>query len=59
MSLFFDIGTLSEARQMDNDKRINIIFFMMTFFSFYDDNILTILILEITKYISHIIAHKL
>ena len=57
MSLFFDKGALSEARQMDNDKRTNIIFFMMIYFRLFNDNLLTIL-LEITKYISHTIAQK-
>ena len=58
MSLFFDIGALSEARQMDKDKRTNIIFFMMIYFRLFNDNLLT-LFLEITKYISHTIAQKL
>ena len=39
MSLFFDKGALSEARQMDNDKRTNIIFFMMIYFRLFKDNL--------------------
>jgi hypothetical protein len=52
--LFFGLGVLSEGRQMDNDKRTNIIFFMMIYFRLFNDNLLT-LFPEITKYISHTI----
>ena len=47
MSLLFGLEALSEAKQMDNDKRTNIIFFMMIYFRLFNDNLLT-LILEIT-----------